>query len=272
MRIYGSIQKFKKSAKKAIVTTGTFDGVHVGHQAVLKRMRSCADEVGGETVLVTFWPHPRIVLGHTHATPIRLLTTFEEKAVIWAQYGIDHILKLPFSKAFAQCSASAFIEQVLLPIGVQQLVVGYNHRFGKDRLGDVALLQEACKKHGFAVEVIAPVMIDGVTISSTKVRQRLLAGDLAQANAYLGRPYEISCAILQSRPAPQAGLQVQLAAQATHKLIPPPGVYRASIVREGVPYAGELHIKRKMMMLHLPQLEGNLCDHGWGVQLHERLS
>ncbi len=273
MRIYESIRKFEQLPRAAVVTLGTFDGVHMGHQALLKVLRSRADQLGGDTVLVTFWPHPRIVLVHTHAKPIRLLTTFEEKAVILAQYGIDHLLKLPFSKTFAQSSPSAFIKEVLLPIGGQELVVGYNHRFGKDRAGDVALLQQAGEEYGFGVETVAPAMINDVAISSTKVRQRLQAGDLAQANTYLGRPYAMSCAVLQSKPAPQgSGLQVQLAAQATHKLIPALGVYKASIMREDGPYAGDLYIKRDVMLLHLPQLEGKLIDHGWDVKLHERIS
>ena len=255
---------------------GTFDGMHIGHQQLLQSLKQWAAKIGGETVLITFWPHPRIVLGHTHAKPICVLTTFAEKAAILAQQGIDHVLKLPFNKAFAQYSAQKFIEQAIVPIGTKQLVVGYNHRFGKDRKGHVGHLQKAGKQHDFAVEQLSPVTIDETAISSTKIRQLLTAGDLQTANTYLGRPYEINSAILQSKPAQQGGLCVQLAAETTYKLIPHQGIYTARILREAKPYTGKLHIKGSgstaKLELHLPELEGNLDDHGWSIQLLARLS
>ncbi|MEL6152610.1 MAG: FAD synthetase family protein [Bacteroidota bacterium] len=275
MRVYESLQKLQP-LPNAVVTMGTFDGVHLGHQKLLQSLKQQAKKIGGETVLITFWPHPRIVLGHTHAKPIQLLTTFEEKAALIAQMDINHVVKLPFNKAFAQYSAQKFIEQILVPIGTKQLLAGYNHRFGKDRKGNAALLQQAGEQYHFTVEQLPPVMLNEETISSTKIRQYLLAGDLQTANTYLGRPYTINCAVLQGKPAQQGGgLKVQLAAEATHKLIPHQGIYTASILREGVLHEGELHIAKSdhtaKLVLHLPTLEGTLYDHGWSVQLHTRL-
>jgi riboflavin kinase/FMN adenylyltransferase len=270
MRIYESLDKFKKLAG-ATVTIGTFDGVHIGHQQLLHHLKTCATKAGNEVVLITFWPHPRIVLAHTHATPIRILTTFEEKAAVLAQHGVDHLLKLPFNKAFAQLSAQDFIQQILLQqIGMTQVVVGYNHSFGKDRTGNIELLKKAGSEHGFTVEAVAPVMIDNVRVSSSTIRKLLLAGDIAKANKYLGRPYEITCAIINSHLAQEGGVRAQLATQASHKLIPITGVYAVSIHYQGSCYQGKLYISKDgAMEVHIPQLEQAFQCHDLRMHFQE---
>ena len=246
MRIYESIEAFQKPSK-VVVSMGTFDGVHLGHQQLLQQLLKNSQEVGSEAVVVTFWPHPRIVLAHTHPAPTRLLTTFDEKAASMAQLGIEHLLKLQFTKTFSQLSAQTFIQQVLVAqVGMTHLVVGHDHRFGKDRVGNIALLQEAGRHYDFTVEEVSPILIDGVTISSTKIRQLLLAGNVEKAQAYLGRPYEIHCAPLQQDPgSDQHTPNTLIAATNPHKLIPLDGDYIVQAVCQDTATEGYLHIVRK---------------------------
>ena len=257
MRLCERIEAFQKPSK-AIVSMGTFDGVHLGHQQLLQQALKNSREVGGEAVVVTFWPHPKLVLAHTHQTPTQLLTTFDEKVTTLAQLGVDHLLKLPFTKTLSQLSAQAFIQQVLVAqVGVTHLVIGHDHCFGKDRLGNVALLQEAGLRYNFTVEEVPPTLIDGVTISSTKIRQLLLAGNVETAQAYLGRPYEIHCALLQQDPGSgQRSPNIHMAASNPHKLIPPNGRYMVQVAHLDTTEEGSLHIVRKNnvpnMVLSMP--------------------
>jgi riboflavin kinase / FMN adenylyltransferase len=246
MKIYERIEVFQK-ASKAIVAMGIFDGVHLGHQQLLQQLRGNAQGVGGEVVIATFWPHPRLVLTQQpHSAPIRLLTTFDEKAAILEQLGIDYLLKIRFTKTFSQLSAQDFVRQVLVnKIGMTQLVVGHDHRFGKDRTGNLALLQEAGIRHGFTVTAVRPFMVSNVIVSSTKIRELLLAGAVDEAHAYLGRPYEINCTKLQQDTNCEHSLTTNLVATNPHKLIPADGLYMVQVVHQEVMEAGMLRIVRK---------------------------
>ena len=160
--------------------------------------------------------------------------------------GIDHLLKIQFTKTFSQLSAKAFVQQVLVAqVGMNQLVVGYGHRFGKDRKGNIALLQEAGLHNNFTVKEVAPALIDNVTICSTKIRQMLLEGNVEKAQAYLGRPYEINCSILQQDPRSKQGLNLHLAPSSPHKLIPADGRYIAQVIHQDGVEEGMLRIARK---------------------------
>ncbi len=237
---------------------GIFDGVHLGHQQLLQLLLKNAREVGGEAVVVTFWPHPRLVLSHTQSAPTQLLTTFDEKEATLAQLGIDHLLKLEFTKAFSQLSARAFVQQVLVAqMGMTQLVVGHDHRFGKGRAGNVALLQEVGLHYNFTVEEVSPILIDDVTISSTTIRQLLLAGDVEKAQAYLGRPYEIYCAPLQQDSGSgKHNPSIHMTATNPHKLIPSDGYYAVQVIRQDAVDEGILRVIRKNnapnMILSIP--------------------
>ncbi len=245
MKIYESIKAFQKP-RKAIVAMGTFDGVHLGHRQLLRQLCKVAQEIGGEAILVTFWPPPRLVLAHTQPVPTQLLTTFDEKAAMLAQLGVDHLLRIQFTQAFSQLSAQDFVQQVLIAqIGMKRLVVGYDHRFGKGRAGNIALLQEAGLHYGFTVIEVLPVMIENVTVSSTKIRQLLLAGDVEKAQAYLGQPYEINGSMLQQDPSCKSSLNTHLVSTNSHKLIPADGLYIVQVVHQDVVEEGMLHVARK---------------------------
>ncbi|MHA7877610.1 MAG: bifunctional riboflavin kinase/FAD synthetase [Bacteroidota bacterium] len=244
MIVYEDIHEFNKPSK-AIVTMGIFDGVHQGHQQLLRHIRAYAQELNGEAVIITFWPHPKLILPASHKTPIQLLTTFEEKVAILSQLGIDHLVKIRFTKAFSQLSAKSFVQQVLVAqIGMTQLFVGHDHRFGKGRVGNMSLLQELGRHNNFIVKEIAPTLIGQVTISSTNIRQLLLQGRVEKAQDYLGRPYEIECAILQQSMAGKHDLFLGLAAMSPHKLIPADARYMVQIIYPSGTDNGTLRITR----------------------------
>ncbi len=245
MKVYEDIQVFDKP-HKPIVTMGIFDGVHWGHQQLLRQICTHAHQAGGETVVVTFWPHPRHILSTTHTAPIQLLTTFEEKATILSQLGIDHLLKIKFTKAFSQLSTEAFVQQVLVArVGMTQLVVGHDHRFGKNRTGNTALLRELGLRNNFTVKEIAPTLVDGVKVSSTKIRQLLLQGQVEEARGYLGRPYEVACTILQQHADGKQDSNFSLTAMHPYKLIPAGGHYAVQVVHPKGTNNGTLRITRK---------------------------
>ena len=258
MRIYEGIKALQKPSK-AVVTMGTFDGVHWGHQQLLRQLRAQAQAINGETVLLTFWPHPRLVLAHTHPVPIQLLTSLEEKTALLTQQGVDHLVIMPFTPAFAQLSAQAFVQQVLVgQLGMQHMVVGADHRFGKGRAGNVALLQEAGRFHGFCITAVPLVMVDHITISSTKIRQLLRAGAIEQANAYLGRNYTMKCTVVGQGSA-VAGEALLLTPSSAHQLIPGNGSYQVQVTYQKTVCPATLHIAHKQaptLALTAPALAG----------------
>ena len=186
--------------RAAVVTSGTFDGVHVGHQKILGRLKELARETGGETVVVTYWPHPRMVL-YPDDPAIQLLTTFDEKLALLEALGIDHLVQIPFTKEFSQLSSDAFVRQVLVDkISTRQLVIGYDHHFGRNREGGFDYLKEHAAEYGFTVEEIPRQDVDQVGVSSTKIRNALEAGQVHTAREYLGRPYRLAGAVVRGRP------------------------------------------------------------------------
>ncbi|MEO0333726.1 MAG: riboflavin kinase, partial [Bacteroidota bacterium] len=178
--------------RQPVVTSGTFDGVHFGHQKILARLKELAQEANGETVVLTFWPHPRLVLQGTESS-LKLLNTFEEKAHLLEQAGIDHLVQMPFTEEFSHLSPHDYVQRILVDqLGTKFLVIGYDHRFGRNREGNFDYLQQHANSFGFQVEEIPRQDIDDIGVSSTKIRKALNSGDVASAKLYLGRPYEIS--------------------------------------------------------------------------------
>ncbi|WP_154858959.1 bifunctional riboflavin kinase/FAD synthetase [Cyclobacterium xiamenense] len=196
MKIYRSLDDFPQ-INRPVVTIGTFDGVHLGHQKILKRISRIARNTGGETVLITFWPHPRMIL-FPEEHGVRLLNTFEEKARLLASFGIDHLLSIPFTRAFSEMPSEDFIHSILVEkIQTRILVIGYDHRFGKDRKGSFAHLKARQQQYQFELEEIPREDIDNVGISSTKIRKALEAGDIATANEFLGRAYTLEGTVVE---------------------------------------------------------------------------
>lgn len=260
MKIYHGIEDFKKLSC-AVVTSGTFDGVHVGHQKILARLKEVARKNGGETVLITFWPHPRLVL-YPEQKDLKLLNTFEEKAELLRAEGIDHLLRIPFTKEFSRLSSEDFIRRILVEtIGTKKLVIGYDHRFGKNREGSFEHLKENASVYGFDVEEISRQDIDNIAVSSTKIREALRHGEVNAAEGLLGRPYSISGRVVKGDKLgriigyPTANIEVD----SNYKLIPADGSYAVTILEEGRKHHGMLNIgyrptvsgKQKTIEVHI---------------------
>lgn len=243
MNIYEGLADFSP-VTNAVVTSGTFDGVHLGHQKILRRIRKIADEIQGETVMITFWPHPRLVL-QPDDHQLRLLSTFEEKAKLLREAGIDHLLTIPFTKEFSNLSSEEFIQKVLIEgIQTKRLVIGYDHRFGKNREGGFDYLKANLAKYPFELEEIAREDVDDVGVSSTKIRKALESGRVDIANEYLGRDYELNGIIIKGQ---QLGRSIGFPTANIHiphdyKLIPADGVYAVEVNLEGVRFQGMLNI------------------------------
>jgi riboflavin kinase / FMN adenylyltransferase len=172
----------------AVVTIGTFDGVHVGHQQIIKQLKEEADRINGETVIITFHPHPRSVV--KASKPVYLLSTLEEKISLLTTFGIDHLIVVPFDKNFSEQKPEDYVTNFLFEkCKPHTLIIGYDHRFGKNRAGDYHLLEHFGKQLGFTVKEIPEHLINEVTVSSTNIREALLKGDVQTANSYLGYNY-----------------------------------------------------------------------------------
>ena len=242
MIIHNGLESFTKLSN-AVVTSGTFDGVHRGHQQILKRLTTVAKVSGGETVLLTFWPHPRIVLDPDYN--IKLLTSFEEKAELLDNFGVDHLIKIPFTWEFSQLSTDEYIEKVLInSIGTKKLVIGYDHRFGRNREGSFDYLKTNASRFGFEVEEIPRHEIDDIVISSTRIRKALASGDIHIGNEFLGREFSIQGIVMDGDKRgrelgfPTANIQVE----APYKLIPSDGTYAVRITLDDYQGIGMLNI------------------------------
>lgn len=262
MKIYEGLSEFPELSN-AVVTSGTFDGVHLGHQKILNRIRQLAQEINGETVLITFWPHPRLVL-YPDEHNLRLLSTFEEKAKLLRQFGIQHLVTIPFTREFSQLSSKSFIEEVLVKkIRTKKLVIGYDHRFGKNREGSFEYLQAHHKEYGFDLEEISRQDVEEIGISSTKIRHALENSDVQTAINYLGRPYELNGLVIKGQ---QIGRSIGFPTANVHipndyKLIPKDGVYAIEVEVNGKTYKAMLNIgNRPTVDGHQRTVEANLFD------------
>lgn len=243
MKVIRELQHFPELSC-AVVTSGTFDGVHVGHQKILTRLTERASEVNGQSVVITYWPHPRLVLNPTD-TSLQLLSTIEERIEQLAAFAIDYLLIIPFTRDFAAMDSGQYIRQILQQtIRTKILIIGYDHRFGKNREGSFAYLQEHAPQFGFTVEEIPRHDIDQVAVSSTKIREALEKGEITTATTYLGRPYSLTGTVVPGR---QLGRTIgyptaNLAITDKFKLIPAQGIYAVRVKVGTAWYGGMLSI------------------------------
>ncbi|NQT78110.1 MAG: bifunctional riboflavin kinase/FAD synthetase [Bacteroidetes bacterium] len=191
MKIYHGIEEYRK-VKNPVVSVGTFDGVHLGHSKILERVVRLADECEGESVVITFHPHPRLVI-HPDSKNLKFINTLEKKYELIGKNGIDHLVIIPFTVEFASTGAENFIKKILLEkIGVHKLVLGYDHHFGKNREGSFEELLTLAKDLDFGVEQIPVQDINDIAVSSTKIRNALKEGNIVLANTLLGYEYSIT--------------------------------------------------------------------------------
>lgn len=262
MKIYNHFSEFKK-LENAVVTIGTFDGVHYGHQKIIKRLCELAKFTGGESVILTFFPHPRLIIDPENHH-LKMINTIEEKGKILASLGVDHLIITPFTRDFSNLRPAEYIQQILIDtIGVKSLIVGYDHRFGKDRQGGMADLQEFANIYGFAIEEIPEQDINDVAVSSTKIRTALLEGDVALASSYLGYNFSIHGRVIKGDKIgrtigfPTANIFVE----ETYKLIPSDGIYAVTVELNDTTYKGMAYIGQRPTINGMTRnIEVNIFD------------
>ena len=228
MKTYFSIFDFQP-LKKSIVTIGTFDGVHLGHQSILNKLKSGKENDIYESVLLTFYPHPRMVLQQDRE--LKLLNSIEEKIQLLNQFGIDNLIIHPFDESFSKLSAEEFVSSILVDkLNVQKIIIGYDHRFGRNRTANIDDLTTFGEKYHFEVEQISAKEIDAISISSTKIRNAILEGNILLAKKYLGYNYFFSGTIIEGKKIGRTiGFPTaNIALSESYKLIPKNGVYVVS--------------------------------------------
>ena len=281
MKVYRSLDEF--SVNKPIVTIGTFDGVHLGHQKVIDNLKSIATEIGGETVLFTFYPHPRLVV-NPNDDSLRLLTSLNEKIKKLEAVGVHHLVVFPFTQSFARLSYEEFVRSVLVEqMHVHTLVVGHDHRFGHNREGGYERIKTLADSLNFSVQRIEALSVEKIDVSSTKIRDFLLAGAISEANNLLGAPYTLRGTVSAGK---QLGRTIgyptaNVVVDDSHKLVPATGVYAARVLVMGACYNAMLNIgfrptisqqaDSRTIEVHLFDFSGDLYQQTIEVQMFERI-
>ena len=278
MKVFRNIIE-TRNIPHAVVTIGTFDGVHLGHQAIFKKMKDLAQSIGGQTVVVTFEPHPRQVL-NIDSSNLRFLCTPEEKLKKFEEFGIDHVLIINFTKEFSRTPSEVFIKDYIIDhIHPAYIVVGYDHHFGKNRMGDFSLLSDLMKKYNFKVERIAAQDVENIAISSTKIRHALAVGNVKSANRLLGYTYSVTAEVVVGNKIgrtlgfPTANLELPQ----EYMLIGNRGVYACLVDYEDKTYKAMANIGHRPTIgdrtENNPLIEVNLFDFDgdlYGKQIHVR--
>lgn len=231
MRIYTQLEGIP-SFTRAVVTIGTFDGVHKGHQQIIAQLRAEALAIGGETVIITFHPHPRRVV-HSAKPPLALINTIEERIELLRQNGVDHLVIIPFTEAFSHLSAEAYVEDFLVArFHPHTVIIGYDHRFGQGRKGDYKLLEKYSGSGAFSLKEIPEQLLNNSIVSSTRIRDAVSSGDIAEANALLGYPFFFTGTVVNGNRLgrelgyPTANLEI-----GDHeKLVPGNGIYAVQVI------------------------------------------
>jgi riboflavin kinase/FMN adenylyltransferase len=274
-----SISKYDKKHPTAI-TIGTFDGVHIGHRKILERLINNAKLLDLKSTVLTFFPHPRMVL-QQHAD-IKLLNTIEEKTKILKETGLDNLIIHPFTKEFSRLSATEFVQDILVDaLGTKKIIIGYDHRFGRNRNANITDLIEFGKTMDFDVEEIPAQEIEDVSVSSTKIRNALLEGDIETANTYLGYPYMLTGTVSKGKG---LGRQINFPTANLHipeeyKLIPKKGVYVVKSTIAGQTVYGMMNIgynptvsgTEKSIEIHFFDFENDLYDKKLQIDILERI-
>ncbi len=280
MEAIQNISHFKDVPYQTVVTIGTFDGVHLGHRKILERLTNNAKNTGLKSAVLTFFPHPRMVLQKD--LDIKLLNTLEEKKQILETLGLDYLIIHPFTKEFSRLSAIDFVRDILVNnLKAKKIIIGYDHRFGRNRNANIQDLISFGSTFDFEVEEIPAQEIDDVSVSSTKIRKALLEGDVETANSYLSYHYMLTGTVKKGKGLgkgfgfPTANLHIA----ETYKLIPKNGAYVVKSKLDGKDYHGMMNIgfnptvdgSQKSIEVNFFEFEGNLYGKKIQVQLLHRI-
>lgn len=280
MEVFQNLSHFKDLSLQTAITIGTFDGVHLGHRTILERLINTAKSTGLKSAVLTFFPHPRMVLQQD--ADIKLLNTLEEKTQMLEALGLDYLVVHPFTEAFSKLSPTAFVHDLLIDgLKAKIIIIGYDHRFGQNRTAGIQDLRAFGAKLNFEVEEIPAQEVDAVSISSTKIRKALLHGDIATANRYLGAPYPLTGTVTPGKKLgqkigfPTANLHIAEA----YKLIPQNGVYVVKSTLGSKVYFGMMNIglrptvggTQRTIEVHFFDFHGDLYNTKIQVGLLHRL-
>lgn len=279
LKIYNSIYSFN-TGKKTVLTLGTFDGVHKGHQAILQKLIRSSEDMNCESLVLTFFPHPRMVLQQD--SDIKLLNTITERSLLLEKFGLDNLVVHPFDAAFSQLSAEAFVSEILVKqFNVAKVIIGYDHRFGKNRSATIDDLLVYGEKYSFLVEQISAQEINEVSVSSTKIRKALESGDITVANDYLGYTYFLTGKVTEGK---KLGRTIgyptaNIAIGENYKLIPAVGVYAVSAEINNETVFGMMNIgfnptvngEKKTIEVHFFNLDADLYHQTLCVSVHQRI-
>lgn len=264
----------------SVVTIGTFDGVHIGHQKIIKRLTKTAADKKMMSIVLTFFPHPRMVLQQN--SDIKLLNTIEERKEILAALGLDYIYVKTFTKAFSELSARDYVKSILVDkLHAKHVIIGYDHQFGKNRSANIDDLRQFGREFGFEVEEISAQDVADVAVSSTKIRMALNEGDIQTANSFLGYPYFINGTVVRGKGIgkkigfPTANIEVDEA----YKLIPKDGVYAVLATHNNAVVAGMMSIgknptfngEQKTIEIHLFDFNEDLYGQHLRVAFIDRI-
>jgi len=257
---------------RPVVTPGTFDGVHIGHRKIIERIQVKAHEIGGESVVLTFEPHPRLVL-FPDDNHLRLLTTLDEKLHLLEQAGVDHVVVIPFDREFSRLTATAYVENILVKkLHTQCLVIGYDHQFGRNREGSIEQLQLLAPRLGFEVEEIPPQDVDNIKVSSTKIRNALLAGDIHTANTFLTYAYSFEGKVVKGN---QLGRTLgfptaNIKPTNPLKLIPAIGIYAVQVTIGSERRGGMMSIGKRPTVEDTEQITIEVHVFDWSEELYDQ--
>lgn len=279
MKIFHSIKDFS-SPKKTILTLGTFDGVHIGHKKILEKVIQNTQDEKYESLVLTFFPHPRMIL--QERSEIKLLNTMSEKILLLEQLGIQNLVIHPFDEIFSRLTAEDFVRTVLVEqFKIHKIIIGYDHRFGRNRTADINNLIEFGEKYGFEVEQISAQEINAISVSSTKIRNAIQEGEMLLANKYLGYHYFLTGTVIKGKQLgrtigfPTANLKIH----EDYKLIPSKGVYIVSSEINNQTVFGMMNIGNNPTVgnetlsveIHYLNFEGDLYDQKITVAIYQRI-
>ena len=279
MKIFNNIQSYS-SEKESILTIGTFDGVHIGHNKILTKLVEESKKNNLSSLIMTFFPHPRMVLQKSEE--IKMIDTMDEKIHLFEKTGVDNLIIQPFDENFSKIRAKEFVEEILVKrLKIKHIIIGYDHRFGKDREASVEDLKKFGLNYMFTVEEIAAQEIHSIAISSTKIRNAILKGEIKKCNEYLGRNFMLTGKVVHGDGLgkkinfPTANIQIK----EPYKIIPKNGVYLAKTIFNSNIYFGMMNIgvrptiggKNKSLEIYFFNFKDNIYDKTISIEIINKI-